>query len=407
MFEAYWDAHKGNCVQLTFANERLSYFVKSKANNNGLWFVFEGLDDAIRDLHRLVGNAVVEDRHILVGTGSTQLFQAAAFALSKHQKIDASTAVVAEAPYYSCYPRAIEYYESRILHWAGDAKKYVSSSKESYIEIVTSPNNPCGAPRQAAVVDNGLGSNAAGFLVHDLAYYWPTFTPISAAADHDIMLFTLSKCTGHGGSRIGWAIVKELAIAQKMAQFIELNTIGVSQDAQVRATGLIRAIMKGYNSNSQLIKSLGPLDAAPAADHLVQPAAVAAAKDSGHDEELLLLQDLIPERQFFHFGKAMMEARWKGVRAALAGNQSVTVQDPSAPARCTFMGTTSTTNPAFIWLKSIKEPAEDCQHFLKSKLGILARAGEAFGVSNQYARVSLVGRQSEVAVLLHRLAALK
>jgi L-tryptophan--pyruvate aminotransferase len=132
-----------------------------------------------------------------------------------------------------------------------------------------------------------------------------------------------------------WAIVKELAIAQKMAQFIELNTIGVSQDAQVRATGLIRAIMKGYNSNSQLIKSLGPLDAAPAADHLVQPAAVAAAKDSGHDEE----------RQFFHFGKAMMEARWKGVRAALAGNQSVTVQHPSAPAHCTFMGTTSTTNP--------------------------------------------------------------
>lgn len=102
-----------------------------------------------------------------------------------------------------CYPRAIEYYESRILHWAGDAKKYVSSSKESYIEIVTSPNNPCGAPRQEAVGDNGLGSNAAGFLVHDLAYYWPTFTPISAAADHDIMLFTLSKCTGHGGSRIG------------------------------------------------------------------------------------------------------------------------------------------------------------------------------------------------------------
>jgi L-tryptophan--pyruvate aminotransferase len=102
-----------------------------------------------------------------------------------------------------CYPRTIEYYESRLLHWAGDAKKYVSSSKESYIELVTSPNNPCGAPRQAAVVDNGIGSNVAGFLVHDLAYYWPTFTPISAAADHDIMLFTLSKCTGHGGSRIG------------------------------------------------------------------------------------------------------------------------------------------------------------------------------------------------------------
>ncbi len=72
-----------------------------------------------------------------------------------------------------------------------------------------------------------------------------------------------------------------------------------------------------------------------------------------------------------------------------------------------YMALTYSSSTAFIWLKSIKEPAEDCQHFLKSKLGILARAGEAFGVSNQYARVSLVGRESEVAILLHRLAALK
>ena len=42
-----------------------------------------------------------------------------------------------------------------------------------------------------------------GILIHDLAYYWPQYTPISSPANYDLMLFTLSKSTGHAGMRIG------------------------------------------------------------------------------------------------------------------------------------------------------------------------------------------------------------
>lgn len=84
---------------------------------------------------------------------------------------------------------------SGLYKWAGDARSY--DKEGPYIEVINSPNNPDGSLRESVVKREG------GKLIHDLAYYWPHYTPITAAADHDIMLFTLSKATGHAGSRIG------------------------------------------------------------------------------------------------------------------------------------------------------------------------------------------------------------
>lgn len=58
---------------------------------------------------------------------------------------------------------------------------------------------------------------------------------------------------------------------------------------------------------------------------------------------------------------------------------------------------------AFIWLKC--ESGEDCQKLLKDH-GILARGGQAFGSDASYARLSLLGRQPEVDILIQRLACL-
>lgn len=94
-----------------------------------------------------------------------------------------------------CYPQIADYLRSGLFKWGGDASAY--DKEEAYIELVTSPNNPDGEMREAVV------KRENGMLVHDLAYYWPQYTSITAPADHDVMLFTLSKCTGHAGSRVG------------------------------------------------------------------------------------------------------------------------------------------------------------------------------------------------------------
>lgn len=94
------------------------------------------------------------------------------------------------------YKDAIGILQSRLFQWGGDAALY--DENEPYIEVVTSPNNPDGTLRVPVAK-----SAAEGKLIHDLAYYWPHYTPITHQADHDVMLFTFSKCTGHAGSRIG------------------------------------------------------------------------------------------------------------------------------------------------------------------------------------------------------------
>ena len=93
------------------------------------------------------------------------------------------------------YPEETEFLRSGLYKWAGDA--YSFDKDRPYIEVVTSPNNPDGAIREAVVNRKG------GKLIHDLAYYWPQYTPITGRADYDVMLFTFSKATGHAGSRIG------------------------------------------------------------------------------------------------------------------------------------------------------------------------------------------------------------
>lgn len=68
---------------------------------------------------------------------------------------------------------------------------------EEVIEFVTSPNNPDGKLKKAVLE----GPNVK--TIYDHAYYWPHFSAIPAPADEDLMIFTLSKLTGHAGSRFG------------------------------------------------------------------------------------------------------------------------------------------------------------------------------------------------------------
>ncbi|KAI5312544.1 hypothetical protein L3X38_041717 [Prunus dulcis] len=109
----------------------------------------------------------------------------------------------------------------------------ISDATTIVIEFVTSPNNPDGQLNKAIF----QGPNAKA--IYDRVYYWPHFTAIPAPADDELMIFSISKFTGHAGSRFGWAVVKDESVYKRMSEYIELSSLGVSRDAQLRASKLL------------------------------------------------------------------------------------------------------------------------------------------------------------------------
>ncbi|KAE8697744.1 Pyridoxal phosphate (PLP)-dependent transferases superfamily protein, putative isoform 2 [Hibiscus syriacus] len=94
------------------------------------------------------------------------------------------------------YKQRVEYFDPEKFEFEGDdyTRRNISTN---VIEFVTSTNNPDGQLNKGIVDDPNVKT------IYDRAYYWPHFTPIPAPADEDFMVFTLSKLTGHAGSRFG------------------------------------------------------------------------------------------------------------------------------------------------------------------------------------------------------------
>ncbi|CAA2969550.1 tryptophan aminotransferase-related 2 [Olea europaea subsp. europaea] len=351
MYEKYWQQMGDKTKVVINGWQFISYFSDV---SRVCWFLEPEFANSIIRLHKLVGNAITEDRYIVVGTGSTQLFQALLYAVSPPNSSE-PISVVSAAPFYSSYPLITDFLKSGLHKWAGDA--YTFDIDKPYIELVTSPNNPDGFPREAVV------NKKQGILIHDFAYYWPQYIPISSPADHDIMLFTVSKSTGHAGSRVGWALVKDIEIAKKMTEFIVLSTIGVSKDSQIRAAKILQVV-----SDSHQYKV-----------------------------------DFKEGQAFFEHNYNHMARRWKQLRDAV--NMSKLFSLPDFPSgSCTFSGRTFESQPAFAWLKC-KGEIDDCESFLRGHK-ILTRGGKHFGGSEKYVRISMLPRDETFDQFTERLSSI-
>ncbi|KAK4263152.1 hypothetical protein QN277_028609 [Acacia crassicarpa] len=347
--ESYWWKMRDKCTVEIKGWEFLSY--GRDRTNSVCWFMSPELRDAIKRLHGLVGNAEIDNSYLVVGNGATQLFQAALFALSSspspspHNPIN----VVAAAPYYSGYPDETDMVRSSLYKWSGDAREY--DKNEAYIEIVNYPNNPDGSVRTTPVVNNKYGCE--GKLIHDLVFYWPHYTPITHKAKHDLMIFSLSKCTGHSGSRIGWAIVKDIDIARKMTKFIVLNSVGVSRESQTRAAKIMEVLYNSYQS----LRFDG----------------------SKKDSEL-----------FFEYSRHLLKDRWEKLRRVISENGDFILHNQfSQRAYCNFRKESSEAYPAFAWFMCKKE--EDCGIYMEKKMKVVARTGNRFGSDSKFARIDMLG----------------
>jgi L-tryptophan--pyruvate aminotransferase len=191
------------------------------------------LKEQIKMLHKMVGNAETEGYQIIIGNGISQLISAAAYAM-RLKDVDR---FFAQAPHWNRFnflcnlgAKAAEPTKD-FFFWDNAPAQGEPHIKST--ELVTVPNNP----------DNLIEEHetTCTYAVHDLCYYWPQYTSI-AKRTNGIMLFGLSKATGHAGSRIGWALVKNIEVASSMKKYITLSTSGVSLDAQFRAVEIIHSI---------------------------------------------------------------------------------------------------------------------------------------------------------------------
>lgn len=106
-----------------------------------------------------------------------------------------------------------------------------------------------------------------------------------------------------------WALVKDEAIAKKMVKFIEISSIGVSKDSQVRAAKILDVIADTYEHAETSNKST----------------------------------------RFFDYGYQEMAKRWRQLREAV--NKGQTFSLPNLPVgKCNFSNRTFGTQPGNIWL---------------------------------------------------------
>ncbi|XWS24915.1 hypothetical protein CRYUN_Cryun27aG0025900 [Craigia yunnanensis] len=339
--EPFWMQHLDSSALVVAGWHQMSYSYNDKT------FVSKELEKLIRKIHAIVGNAVTENRFIIFGAGSTQVLNAAAYALSL-ENTSSPAGVVASVPYYPLDKEQPNYFNSERFKFEGDAYSWrnISDASTNMIEFVTSPNNPDGQLNKAILHGHNVKT------IYDHAYYWPHFTPITAPADEDLMVFTLSKLTGHAGSRFGWAVIKDENVFNRMIIHMQLNSIGVSKDSQLRAFKLLKAVLEEGT-------------------------------------------------EIFDFAYQTMKTRWERLIRTLSLSNRFSLQKIN-PRYCTFYNKVRELSPAYAWLKCEREEDKDCYAVLKAA-NIIGRQGNVFGAEDRYVRLSLVKSQDDFDILTDRL----
>ncbi|KAI3465435.1 hypothetical protein Pfo_022098 [Paulownia fortunei] len=339
--EPFWMQHAASSAVLVSGWHRMSYKFLDQS------FISQELENHIRRVHSIAKNAVTQDKYIVFGTGSTQLLTAAVFALTMN--LSSPARVVAEAPFYPVYKVQTDFFETARFEFQGDALLLKNGSDDSaeVVEFVTSPNNPDGHLRKSVLQGPSVRT------IYDHAYYWPHYTAIPAPADEDLMIFTISKLTGHAGSRFGWAIVKDKQTYENMIYYMTIAEMGVSRDTQLRSLQLLKAVLQGNGE------------------------------------------------QIFHFAYEKMRDRWEKLSNVVSLSTRFTIQE--IPSQfCNFFQEVRGPSPAYAWLKCERKEDSNCAAVLRAA-NIIGREGSLFNSVDRYVRLSLLRSQDEFNLLLHRL----
>nr|BAD06448.1 alliinase-like [Allium cepa] len=347
--EEYWMRHKSNTAVLISGWHRMSYYFAPGS------FISVVLKRHIKLLHHAVGNAKTDGRYIVFGTGVTQLLNGLIISLSPNVTSDPKAPVkkvVAAVPYYPVFRRQTSFFNFKGYEWKGNASDYVkTTSPENFIELVTSPNNPEGRLRHSII----KGSSA----IYDQVYYWPQYTAIKYASDENIMLFSMSKFTGHSGSRFGWAMIKEEKVYNKITEYMQQNSEGTSHETQLRTLKLIKEILLQIKTKRG---TMGDIN---------------------------------------EFGYQALRKRWIELSKLVSSSNRFSLQK-LAPEYCNYFKKIRDPSPSYGWLKCEWKEDTDCEAVLRNGQ-IKTQSGVLFEADSRYTRLSLIKTQDDFDQMIQKL----
>lgn len=174
-----------------------------------------GLEGQILDAHFFDGNVanLNHKTHVVLGAGATQLLMG----VMQFFKDKGGLRV----------PRPSWF---RIDDMAKMRNCEINTDTSRFV-LATCPNNPDGAIQIAK--HRGV--------VYDAVYNWDHYfyTDVSCPAidlgQCVAAMFSLSKYTGHAGSRVGWMLTNDKEFADYMRWYVEYDSSGVSVDGQLTA----------------------------------------------------------------------------------------------------------------------------------------------------------------------------
>ena len=334
------------------------------------------LERSINFIHTHVQNVhpnVLKTYELVIGVGSTQLTHAALYALEKqfrrnhlNDDVKRNMNVSSMYPYYDEHRTAVEFLPGMDwLSWSeitSDSSGSKSSSPSTCtVEIRTTPGNPDATMMK---MDDHANVFNCTYTIYDHAYYWPQYTPIIQKASHgDVMMFTLTKLTGHSGTRIGWAFVKDPEIAKYMRDFVNMISHGVPHESQLRASLLLKHLSNPKdNQNDETTKNL----------------------ILGHDHQMHL------NVGFIEWAKVEMESRWKRLVKIFAHSNRFEIKKQLGPMYDIYYDDDRFSTPAYLWIKcnwkQDLERSHSCQKFIFQKTQIIGREGHMYGGKSTHSK---------------------
>ena len=207
-------------------------FIGGHNSSYSLTSVSETLAESIYAIHEKAGNVKNPRNYkIVIGNGASQLLTAVA----KVQPLGVY------APFWSRFPQLMPDMQLFTTEWPHDAHNKLNSL------MVTYPNNP----------DGSLRSNVLEAKIVDASYNWVTyFRPDERpmALDNDVIIFSFSKLSGLSSARLGWVLVKDDLLADKIKEAVEIASCGVNVLTQQIAISVIDDLTLYYGGPSCILK---------------------------------------------------------------------------------------------------------------------------------------------------------